>query len=171
VLDGLSLSRHRDLEGRRFAPWLRRALLGLIAAVLLLGLANVFGQHPETLRASVPSATLELYTPAAVRGGLLYESRFTITASSELKDARLVLDRGWAEGLTIDTIEPSPVGEASTDGRLTFDLGHIPQGKSYVLWIQYQVNPTTVGRRPQNVDLYDGPTHVLTRHHELRVFP
>jgi hypothetical protein len=171
VLDGLSLSRHRDLEGRRLHPWVRRALLGLIAAVLLLALANILGQRPHTLRASVPSAMLELYTPSAVRGGLLYESRFTVTAKAELKDARLVLDRGWAEGLTIDTIEPSPLGEASADGRLSFDLGHIPAGKRYVLWIQYQVNPTNVGRKPQDVDLYDGTTHLLTQHHHIRVFP
>jgi hypothetical protein len=35
----------------------------------------------------------------------------------------LVLDSGWGEGVTINTIEPSPVGEASRDGKLVFDLG------------------------------------------------
>jgi hypothetical protein len=107
-----------------------------------------------------------------VRGGLLYEARFRITARRELKQAILVLDPGWAEGQQINTIEPSPTGEASRDGQLELTLGHVPQGQSYVLFMQFQVDPTNVAwRRPQNVELFDGGIHLLTVKRRITVFP
>jgi hypothetical protein len=165
------MKRNRDLVGRDWEQWIRRGLLALLLVFCLLGLANVFGQMPATATTSTARASLELHAPGAVRGGLLYEARFTIRAHTELKDARLVLADGWTEGMTINTLEPSPVGEASADGLLSLDLGHVPAGEKHVLYIQFQVNPTTVGRRSQDVELYDGGEHVLTRTHTITVFP
>jgi hypothetical protein len=73
--------------------------------------------------------------------------------------------------MTINTIEPSPVGEASRDGKLVLDLGHVPAGQKYLLFVQFQVNPTNVGRRGQDVRLYDGETLVATIHRTVTVFP
>jgi len=165
------MERNRDLVGRRWERWIRRALLCVLLAVCLLGVANVFGQRPGTATSATDRAQLDLLAPAALRGGLLYESRITISARAELKDARIVLARGWNEGLTINTIEPSPIGEASADGLLSLDLGHVPAGKQYVLYLQFQVNPTTLGRRSQDVELYDGDERLLTRTHSMIVFP
>jgi hypothetical protein len=165
------MKRNRDLVGRGWQKWIRRSLLVLLFAFCLLGLANVFGQSPRTASSATDRARLDLSAPTAVRGGLLYQARLTVHAREELKDARLVLDHGWTEGMTINTIEPSPVGEASSDGRLSLDLGHVPAGEEYVLYLQFQVNPTNVGSRSQDVELYDGDEHVLTRSHSIRVFP
>lgn len=171
VPDGLTLNRNRDLEGRGHKPWIRRGLLAALVAVVVAGLFNVFGQHPERSSTATDRAQLELYSPDVVRGGLMYEARFTIYALTELKDARLVLDRGWSEGMTANTIEPSPVGEASDNGRLSLDLGHIPAGEHYILYMQLQVNPTNVGRYDQDVALFDGEQHLLTQQHRIRVMP
>src|SRR4051812_10752327 len=92
--DGIVLNRHRDLEGRSNHPWIRRGLLALVGAVLLLALANVFGQRPSTSRAAAPAAVLSVYSPSRVRGGLLYTARFHVTARDELQNATLVLDPG-----------------------------------------------------------------------------
>jgi hypothetical protein len=169
--DGIVLRRHRDLVGRRWHPWVRRSLLGLVAAGSLLALLNVFGQWPSTATVAASAATLEVRSPTAVRGGLLYQARFTVHARRELKKATLVLGRGWLEGLTVNTIEPSPLNEASRDGRLSLELGHIPEGEKYVLYIQYQVNPTTVGNHTQTVALEDGDERILTYEKSLRVYP
>jgi len=134
-------------------------------------LLNVFGQKPSTTIAEGTAAKLELYAPGNVRGGLLFMARFDVRAKQDVKNATLVLDRGWAEDMTINTIEPSPVGEASKNGRLSFELGHIPAGESFVLYIEIQVNPTNVGRRVQNVELLDGDTHIATLKREITVFP
>ena len=169
--DGIVLRRHRDLEGRRWHPWLRRGLLGLIALVLLLGLFDVFGQATSTTRAQAGAATLSVSAPGAVRGGLLFQARITTEAHTELRDATLVLNQAWLDGLTVNTIEPSPLNEASRDGNLAFDLGHLPAGSKHVLYLDYQVNPTTVGSRTLRLDLQDGETPVTSLERTLRIFP
>jgi hypothetical protein len=169
--DGIVLRRHRDLVGRRWHPWVRRSLLALVAAVSLLALLNVFGQWPSTATVAASAAAFEIRSPGAVRGGVLFQARYTVQVTRELKAATLVLGRGWLDGLTVNTIEPSPLNEASRDGRLSLELGHIPAGEKHVLYMQYQVNPTTVGSHTQTVALYDGDERILTYAKTLRVFP
>src|SRR5437879_1656979 len=107
VPDGLVLRRHRDLDGVRLRPWPRWAMLTVLALFLLLGLINAFGQRPVTSTASSGAAKLTLYAPTHLRGGLLFSARFHIAATHDLRNAVLILDPGWAEGMSINTIEPS----------------------------------------------------------------
>jgi hypothetical protein len=171
VPDEIDLARDRDLEGRRKDVWVRRSLLGLAALVPILALFNLFGQHPTTSNASGPAATLSVYAPTTLRGGLLWEGRIHITAHREIKNAILVLSTGWAEGMSMNTIEPSPSNEASDNGRLEFTLGHIPQNKSFIVYMQFQVNPTNVGRRSRSTTLYDGSTRLAAVHQKVTIFP
>lgn len=168
--DFLTLRKNRDRSGRT-EVYVRRAALTLVSLLALAGLLNVFGQRPDTSQAAAPAASLKVYAPSHVRGGLYYEARMTVTARSDLKDARLVLDSGWAESITINTVEPSPVGEASVDGKLAFDLGHVKAGTSHILFLQLQINPTNVGRRSQDVALYDGETFLTSVDRTVTVFP
>jgi len=173
VPDTLVLKRHRDLVGiRPYGVWTRWIVMALLTVAAVLGLLNVFGQRPGTTVASAPAATLKLYAPEHLRGGLLWSARFHIYANDDLKRATLVLDPGWAESMSINTIEPSPVGEASRNGRLSLELGHIPKGGSYILFMQFQANATDVAwRRPQNVELDDGNKQILVLHHHVTVYP
>jgi hypothetical protein len=173
VPDTLVLKRHRDLEGKfRGAIWVRRGVLGVLAAVVVLGLANVFGQRPSTIGADVPAASISLYAPTAVRGGDLWEARFHIVAKRDLKKAILTLDPGWGEGMSINTIEPSPVSETSDNGRFSFELGQIPKGQSFILFKQFQVIPTNVAwHRPQNIELADGNRVLARMQRTITVFP
>src|SRR5689334_12118366 len=111
--DGIVLERHRNLTGRRWHVWVRRGLLLLVAVVLVLGLANVFGQRPDTSRAADGRAVLSVYAPSRVRGGLMYTARFHVTARQDLKKATLALDPGWFEGMQVNSITPQPVDEGS----------------------------------------------------------
>ena len=171
VPDTIVLKRDRDLEGRGGEIWVRRGLFALVVLVPVLALFNVFGQRPGSHTLVGPAASLKIYAPSHLRGGLLYEARFHITAREELKDATLVLGAGWLEGMTVNTIEPSPVSEASNNGRLSLSLGHIPAGQSFILFMQFQVNPTNVGRRTQSVELMDGSTSLLSFSRKVTVFP
>jgi hypothetical protein len=168
--DFLTLKRNRDEAGKQELP-IRRGIAGLVALICFAGLLNVFGQRPETSKAAVAPAAFKVYAPTRIRSGLFYEARFTIDARQDLKNATLVLDSGWAEGITINTIEPSPLGEASRDGNLVFELGHVPAGDSYILFVQLQVNPTNVGHRSQDVALYDGDTFLASIDREVTIFP
>jgi hypothetical protein len=170
VPDQLTLRRNRDREGKRELPW-RRAGVAVVTVFIGVGLFNGFGQRPQTNVAGVPEASLKVYAPKRVRAGLYYEARFTVHALQELKDASLVFSTGWLEGITLNTIEPSPVGEASRDGSIVFQLGHIPAGDEHILFLHFQVNPTNVGHRAQDVELYDGEQRLFTVRRTITVFP
>ncbi len=167
----LTLARNRDLEGGDHRPWVRWALLTLLGLFLLAGLANAFGQQPQTDTATADGVELEVYAPQRLRGGLFFMARFTITAEREVKAATLVLDPGWLEGITLNTVEPSPVGEANRDGRIALDLGHVPAGSKHVLFLHFQVNPTEIGRRSQDVELLDGEAPILRLDRTVTIFP
>ena len=169
--DQLTLSHHRDLEGREHRPYIRWVLLMLVGVLLVLGLLNVFGQKPHTDTASAGGVELEVYSPQHLRGGLSFMSRFTIRAQREVDAATLVLDPGWLEGITLNTLAPSPVGEASRDGKIALDLGHVPAGAEHVLFLHFQVNPTEVGRRAQDVALFDGGKPLLAIDRTVTIFP
>jgi hypothetical protein len=166
----LTLSRNRDRTGRREVV-IRRVLLTLLCLVLVAGLLNVFGQRPATTQAGTAAASLKVYSPKRVRGGIYFEARFTIDAHDDIKNATLVLNPGWLEGMTINTIEPSPAAEASRDGKLVLTLGHVRAGTSYILFMQIQVNPTNLGHRSQDVALYDGDTLLTSIERTVTVFP
>jgi hypothetical protein len=170
VPDELVLKVARDREGKRDIAF-RRIAVSILLVFLALGLFNLFGQHPSATTAEAATANLEVYAPERVRGGLYYEARFRVDAIRELQEATLVLDPGWAEGITINTVEPSPVSEASRDGRLVFELGRIPAGQKHVFFLQLQVHPTNVGHRSQDVQLYDGDELLATVDRSVTVFP
>ncbi len=171
IPDGIVLKRHRDLEGIP-ETWPRRGVLGLLVLFAVLALFNVFGQRPFSTTARASGASLEVYAPTHLRGGLLFSARFHISATRDLKDAILVLDQGWAESMAINTIEPSPVGEASRDGKLSFDLGHVPAGQSHVLYMQFQANATNIAwHRAAGVTLFDGTARILHIDRTLTVYP
>jgi hypothetical protein len=172
VPNGLVLERDRDLVGRGNDIWIRRALMSLVAVIPVLALFNVFGQRPNTRTLVSPAASMKVYAPSRLRGGVFFEARFHITARQEIKDAFLILGTGWAEGMSMNTIEPSPVSETSNNGRLSFELGKIPAGESYILYLQFQVNATNVAwGRPQTVELRDGKTTLLSYKRSVTVFP
>lgn len=168
---GLTLKHNRDFAGAERKPWTRRILLSLLGLFILLGLVNAFGQRPSTTSAEGSSAELTLYSPKRVRSGLYFESRFRIDATREVRNAILVLDPGWLEGMTLNTVTPAPLAEGSRDGRIVFELGRIPAGEEYLLFLQFQANPTNVGHRSADVDLYDGDRLVAHINRTITVFP
>ena len=171
IPDRIVLKQHRDLEGRGHRIWYRRTLVALLVAFVVLGAFNVFGQRPKGITVDAAEASLELYAPTKVRGGVFFEARFTITAHRDVKNAVLQLSPGWAEGMQINSIEPSPLGEASRNGDFLFTLGHIPAGQKFRLFMQFQVSATNVGRRHADVTLYDGGAELLHLDREVTVYP
>jgi hypothetical protein len=169
--DHLDRSAHLDLHGRNVEPWFRRAGLLVLLVICALGLANVFGQHTHVLSVDSPEARLTVETPGAARGGLIYQSIFVIEAHESLMEPTLRLDPGWFDGLTINTVQPDAVEWGQLDGRNTLKLPAIEPGKAFVLRLQYQVNPTVLARRSQDVVLMDGGTELLRLDHAQTIFP
>jgi hypothetical protein len=168
--DHLDFGRHRDvsLTGELVA---RRIVLGLIAVLAAVALFSVFGQSARETTAAGAAATLEVSAPDRVRGGLFFQGRFTVAAEQPLENATLVLAPGWLEDMHINTIEPAPTEEASRDGDLALSFGPLAEGGRLVVYMQFQVNPTNVGRRDASVSLYDGETLLTTDDRAVTVFP
>lgn len=171
VPDQVDLARDRDLVGRDRELWARRGLFLVAPLIAILALLNVFGQRPQDSASSTNGATLTVRAPERVRSGLLYQARFTVEARRTLRNAVLLLAPGWFEGMTVNTIEPAPRSERSVDGETALDLGRIEAGRSHVLYMQFQINPTNVGRRSQDVRLLDGTRPVLSIPRTVTVFP
>jgi len=166
----LTLKGNRD-RPERVELFLRRLFFLLVFLVVLAGLLNVFGQRPTDTLAASSAADLHVFAPERLRGGIYYEGRITIDAKQEIEKATLVLDSGWTEQMQINTIEPAPIGESSRDGKLTLEFGHVPAGQKLVAWMQFQVNPTNVGHRSQDVALYDDTMLLAQADRSVTIFP
>jgi hypothetical protein len=158
-------------RGEIVGLWTRRAVMTIFAVVALLGLLDVFGQGTTQTVASTPAAVLRVTAPEAVRGGLFFQSRIEIRARRAIAHPRLVLDEGWIEGMQVNSIEPSPVGEASRDGRLVLSYDALDAGERLVVWLQFEVNPTNTGHRSYGLELDDADTRIAAIDRHLTVFP
>ncbi len=170
IPDGIALERHRDLGGVR-GPWARRVLLCCVAVLPILALLNVFGQHPSTSSAAGPVASLSVTAPTRLRSGLIFQVKVRVVAHREIKQPEIVFDEGWWESISVNSIVPEPSESSSKDGRVVLTYGKLEPGQSLVSWIYFQVNPTNVGKRREDVGLDDGETPLVSMHRSMTIFP
>jgi hypothetical protein len=97
--------------------------------------------------------------------------RFTITAREPLRHPTLVLDPGWVEGMQVNTVTPAPAKESSSDGKLVYEFEDIPAGQTAVVFAQFQVDATNVGRRPQGITLEADGTSPLHVDRTVTIYP
>jgi hypothetical protein len=169
--EGLDRDQHLTLPSHGFEPWFRRITLALLLGVVAAGLANVFGQDSSVTRVEGPAATLEVDAPAVARGGLQYQAKFTVTARRELEKPMIVLDSGWFEGVTVNTVNPEPTEWTQRGGRQVLTFGPVAADDVLDLRLQYQVNPTELGRRDQDVVLEDGGVPIVSIARALTIYP
>ena len=151
--------------------WTRRAVLCVLGVVVLLALLGRFGQPTKATTARGPAATMTLSAPETVRGGLFFQSLLEVRAQAAIEHPRLVLDDGWLEGMQVNSIEPAPVGEASRDGRVVLSYDALAAGDVLRVWLQFEVNPTNVGRRSYAVELDDAERPVTRMARQITVLP
>lgn len=170
--DGITLKRNRNLKGRVSGGiWVRRALLCAIAALPILALTDFFGQKPSTSSAASPAASMSVTAPSRLRGGLIFQVRVRVVAHREIKQLRLEFDRGWWNSMSVNSLAPEPTEETSDNGKVVLSYGDLPAGQSLICWIYFQVNPTNVGNRREDVSLLDGSAPLLHIHRSLTIFP
>jgi hypothetical protein len=151
--------------------WARRVLMALLALISLAALLNVFGQRTSDDTATVPAARLKLSAPTKVRGGLLFQSRVEIRALRTIGKPRLVLADGWLEGMQVGSIEPDPSQQASRNGRVVLEYDPVQAGQRLVVWLQFQANPASSGRRSYDLELDDGPVALARINRKITIFP
>ena len=169
--EGVVLERSRDLAGRRHHPYYRRLLLCVIAALPVLALLGVFGQKPSTSSADASVASLSVTAPSRLRSGLIFQVKVRVMAHRQIKKPEIVFDEGWWESMSVNSIEPEPTESRSKDGQVVLSYGKLEPGESLTSWIYFQVNPTNVGKRHEDVQLDDGETPLVSVHRSLTIFP
>jgi hypothetical protein len=170
--DWLDAARHRDLAGRGKAPWGRRALLAVLTAVIVLALVNVFGQRTTNSSAHGTAGSLVVTAPGALRAGDLFQGRFTLTAGPHaLNHPTLLLSSGWFDGMTFNGSVPDATQQSDVGSRVSLQFDSLPAGRHATIWLSFQANPTTAGRRRIDAELVDGATPVATVRRTIRVFP
>jgi hypothetical protein len=169
--DGLSLERNRDLRGRSRHGWYRRALLCLVAVLPVLALLNVFGQRPTTTSAHGLAADLTVTAPARLRSGLIFQVRVQVTARADMAKPQLIFDPGWWDSMSENSLEPNPSSQTNENGRVVLSYNALAAGHKLVVWLYFQVNPTNVGKRRENVELDDGATFITRVKRSLTIFP
>jgi hypothetical protein len=167
----LGLDRQRHVEGGNPGIWPRRAGVLLAAALCVLGLLNVFGQRAEVHATEALKVSVSVDSPDALRGGLIFTTRITVTANQAVNDLHMVLSPGWLDGMTLNGIAPQSNTQTSTDRGLDLDYQQLQAGSDLVVWVSWQVNPTTVGARDQDLTLLDGTTQILSLHRRATVYP
>ena len=166
------LRRDRHVEAVHAKPWGRRAALGVLTVFIVAGLFGVFGQRPTISSSAAPAASLSVRAPDRLRGGDIYQARIEIVPRRDLAHPMIVLDRGWFEGLTVNSIQPDPAAESEQrGGRTVLAVQSLHAGVPFTLWLQMQVNPTTVGNRSQGAALDDGSRRITRIDRNLIVFP
>jgi hypothetical protein len=152
--------------------WARRAAVTLLFAIVVVALANVFGQLPTDSQASGAAGTMRLSLARTVRGGLMFQARVRVTARTTIDDPRLVLSRGWLEGIQVNSVTPEPGSESGDDGqRVVLSFGRLEAGHEMTVWIQLQANPTQPGTRTADITLRDGEQPIATIHRDLTTLP
>lgn len=167
----IGLDRSRHLERGHHSPLPRRIGLTILALACLLGLLNLFGQKTTVSRADASAASLTVDSPERLRGGLVFASQITVTAHRKLNDAQVRLSGDWFKGMTFNGIAPQANTQSASADGITFDYGPLEAGESMPIWISWQVNPTTVGLRTEDVVLSDGSSQLVAIHRSRWVFP
>lgn len=167
---GIDRDRHCDLRGRGYHVWLRRVTLLAVAALPVLGLINVFGQHMDAVTYSNASATVQVISPVHLRGGLLFTTEIVITPRAQIHDGQLRLGNGWFTNMTVNAVTPQPSSETSRGPWQVWDFGQMPAGVPYRIWIGWQTNPTNVGRHVETIAFYDHSTPLVSGVRTVTVF-
>jgi hypothetical protein len=97
--------------------------------------------------------------------------RVKIAANRDIEHPRLVFEHGWWESMTLNAAAPEPTDWSSEGDDVAVTYGRIPAEQTMTAWLYFQVNPTNIGHRSEDVRLYDGSDLIATMHRNVTVFP
>ncbi|MFL5863706.1 MAG: hypothetical protein ACJ780_23530 [Solirubrobacteraceae bacterium] len=137
----------------------------------MLALLNVFGQRPTVSSANGAAADLKVTAPARLRSGLIFQVRVEVLARRALSMPHLIFSQGWWESMSENSIAPNPTDQTSSNGRVVLTYNKLSADHTLIVWLYFQVNPTNVGTRNEDIELADGSTPITSLHRSLTIFP
>jgi hypothetical protein len=137
------------------------SVIALVLLTILLGTAftGVLGGWPSrTAQIVAPSVTLSVKTPRTLRNGMFFETEIAVTPRRPVQDLTIAVDRSLWKDFTVNTMIPAAADETFEDGRYRFSYGAVEAGKSLVVKIDSQINPSLIGGTAGGLAVYDGDT-------------
>jgi len=135
------------------------SLIALVLLTLLLGVAmtGALGGRPSpTSQVNAPAVILSVKTPRTLRNGMFFETEIGVTPRRPIKELTIAVDRTLWKDFTVNTMVPAAADETFADGRFRFAYGAGEPGKTIVVKIDSQINPSLVGGTAGQVAVYDG---------------
>jgi hypothetical protein len=73
--------------------------------------------------------------------------------------------------MSVNSIAPNPSNQATRNGSVVLSYDKLQARHTLIVWIYFQVNPTNVGKRREDVALDNGSTPIARIHRSLTIFP
>jgi hypothetical protein len=73
--------------------------------------------------------------------------------------------------MSLNSLVPNPTSQTNLNGRVVISFSKLAAGHTMFVWLYFQVNPTNVGKRRENVELDDGAVPITAVHRSLTIFP
>lgn len=167
TLDGLE-SAAQDRHGL----WARRALLTVLAGVVVAGLVGLLGVRSTTASDSADGWTLELEYAAVARSGLDVPFTATVTHGGGFgQQVTLALTGNYLDIYETQGFHPEP-SESRRDGELLYLTFDAPSdGETFVVAYDAYTQPSAQRGKGGTLSVLDGGEPVVTVDLDTRVWP
>lgn len=138
--------------------------------MIVLGLTGLLGRE-AAWRAEANGVRLVVHSSEIIRNGEFFEMRVTVESEDALGELVIGIEDGLWEDMTVNTLIPGPVDEASNDGEFRLTFAELDANTPFLLKVDLQVNPDIVAGNDGAVTVYDGEEPMVTTDLSITVLP
>lgn len=144
----------------------------LLATLLGLGLASVFGGQPSRVTHSMGNQThLSVKVPHILRNGVFFETVIEVRADRQIEQLAIAVSDPLWRDMTINTMIPAASEESYKRGAHIFSFGKLEAGESFRFKIDGQINPPLFAGTRGEIAAFDGDRKLVATPVVMRVLP
>lgn len=163
-------SRHiHRAEGTRFQRWpFGTAALGVLLALSFFG---VYGDD-QKLSDSGEDVQFVVQGPSVIRNGEFFEMMLQVEAGRDIQNLVVLVEPDLWRDMTVNTLLPDPSEQGFVNGAFVFEFGRLGGGKSLLVKIDGQVNPSHgPSANKGEISIADDRTTLASVNFEMEVLP
>lgn len=144
----------------------------LLTMLMIAGLMGLMGGNPSPTRwVENQNLRLSIHSPAIVRSGMAFETKFAIYAKRPIHQLSMSVSDGLWRDMTINTMIPAATEEIYRDGAHHFIFSDLPSGEQFQFKVDGQINPPLIGKVRGPITVWDGPTKITEIDFKTMVLP
>jgi hypothetical protein len=167
--EGIESHHIHRAEGSSIQRWpFGSAALGVLLALSYFG---VYGDD-QTLSDSGENVQFVIQGPAVIRNGEFFEMMLQVEARRDIQNLVVLVEPGLWRDMTVNTLLPDPSEQGFANGAFSFDFGMLDGGKSLLVKIDGQVNPSHgPSANEGDVSIADDRTTLASVNFKIEVLP